>query len=261
MHPRPSTAASSAPSASRLVVAILASAIVPSCGQAPRVDLAITNARVFTAAGAVLEGAEVRISGDRITSIGTDLPPAASRETIDASGMTLLPGLIDTHVHLLIPWPNELGSDEALAAHVDEDVLPRLREYLDHGVTTILSTGDYWPEIRVLRDRVGSGEVPGPRILTAGPVFTAPEGHPTTTVCSRDDAWCRSRLAVEVATAGQAREQVLRIASEGADAIKAVLGGTLGARMEPAVFTALVDAAHEVGLRVYVHPDQPADAR
>ncbi|MDX1393781.1 MAG: amidohydrolase family protein [Gemmatimonadota bacterium] len=242
-----------------LATGLFAATATWSCEPAPRFDLAIENARIFTATGSVLEDADVGIEEDRISVIATDGSPVPARETIDASGMTLLPGLIDAHVHLLIKWPLELGSDEALAAHVEEGVIPRLREYLNHGVTTVFSTGDFWPAIRDLRDDVAAGHIPGPRILTAGPVFAAPDGHPSGTVCPPEDAWCRSRLSVEVATVGQAREAVLRVASEGPDAIKAILGGLLGPPMEPEVFSAVVDAAHEAGLRAYVHPDASSD--
>jgi enamidase len=243
-----------------LFSSMLAVAAVSGCEPAPAVDLAITNGRVFTASGVVLEGADVRIVDGRIVAVGRDLPAATPRETSDATGLTVVPGLIDAHVHLLIPWPPSVDSDEALATHIERNVLPRLREYLDHGVTTIFSTGDYWPAIRDLRQRVESGEVPGPRIRTAGPVFTGPDGHPAGTVCQLQNMWCRSQLAVEIASVDQARQEVARVASEGADAIKAVLGSTLRPGMDPAVFAAIVEAAHEAGLRAYVHPDAPSDA-
>ena len=180
--------------------------------------------------------------------------------TIDATGKTVMPGLIDAHVHVLIPIPPAIDSDDALAAHL-RDVTPgRLRDYLDHGVTTILSTGDYWPAIAEVRDRVADGELAGPRILTAGPVFTAPGGHPATTICLEGEPWCRANVAREVAGPAAAREHVRALAAEGVDVVKAVLGSILAPRLDPDVFAAMVDEAHAEGIRAYVHTATPADA-
>ena len=93
---------------------------------------------------------------------------------------TVLPGLIDTHRHLLMN--RALDSDEALARWMDTQLAASLQAYLESGLTTVMSTGDYLPAIMDVRRRLESGDLKGPRLLVAGPVFTASDGHPTVTV-------------------------------------------------------------------------------
>lgn len=243
----------------QLIVALALVGAACQTDAVPTADLAITHARVLTMTGEVLEDATITIADGRIDAVLTAGSPVEAADTIDAAGKTVMPGLIDAHVHLLIPIPPTLDSDQALAAHVSEVVPGRLGEYLEHGVTTVLSTGDYWPVIGEVRDRVASGELAGPRIITTGPVFTAPDGHPATTICG-GQPWCRANAAREVADPGAAREHVRGLAAEGVDAVKAVLGSMLAPRLDPDVFAAMVDEAHAAGIRAYVHTEMPVDA-
>jgi len=90
-----------------------------------------------------------------------------------------------------------------------------LRAFLEAGITTVFSTGDFWPYVANVRDRVRRGDLAGPRIRTAGPIITAPEGYPATTFCGFLDRggpnpWCRAHFVEEIKTA----EGALSVAAE-----------------------------------------------
>lgn len=199
---------------------------LPACAQNP--TLVIENGRVIVGDGTVLESGTVVISGDRIVSVGMESEAFPGAERIDAAGRTVLPGLIDTHVHVTMEQLFEQPrSDEAMLAFVEEGVPDRLRAYIEAGITAVMSAGEFWPFIEDARRRIDSGDLVGPRMRTAGPIFTAPDGHPAATFCGYLDAggpnpWCREHLTEEVETSQQARSAVTRLSREGANLIKLV---------------------------------------
>jgi enamidase len=255
---------------SRLLAVLLPAFLAVSCADSSEEPaLVVGNARVFVGDGTVLESASVAMAGDRIVSVavGTVEAPGASR--IDAEGRTVLPGLIDTHVHLLMEKLYEQPrSDADMTSYIAERLPERLRAYLRAGITTVMSPGDYWPFVAAIRDRVREGGLAGPRIHTAGPLFTGPGGHPAATFCGFLDQggqnpWCKEHLTVEVATPEEARAAVARIKREGVDRIKFVneaLDGTGAGALQPDVVGAIVDAAHGHDLRAYAHITDPAKA-
>lgn len=227
---------------------------------APAADLVIRDVRVLVGDGRVLEEATVAIEGGRIVFVGAGSEAPAGRTSIDGAELTLLPGLIDAHVHLLSPLLAMPGGEEELAAKIAAVVHAQLREYVEHGVTTIMTNGDYWPAVRELRDRVRAGELPRPRIRIVGPILTSVDGKPAVGMCP-PDSWCRSHLAVELASPQQARSSVRQLAEGGVDAIKAMVGAEgVASRLSNEALTAIVEEAHAAGLRVYVHPDEASDA-
>lgn len=127
---------------------------------APKPTLVVENGRVIVGDGQVMEDASVVVAGDSIVSVTSDSAQAPGARRIDASGKTVLPGLIDAHVHLTIP-PDGRDST-ALAEHLEENVPGILRGFLEHNVTTVRSTGEYWPWVGKLRNRVADGELKGP---------------------------------------------------------------------------------------------------
>lgn len=243
-----------------LGAAFVAGAVFPfvaSSAAAQDTTLIVENGRVIVGDGTVLERGSVVISEDRIVAV-TDQPlDALARDVrrIDASGKTVLPGLIDTHVHLLLEDddPPVPASDRELARFVERRLPGRLREYLARGFTTIMSTGDFWPHIREVRARLSDGELEGPRLMVVGPIFTDPGSHPAYSVCEQGDyrnPWCREHLTVEVDDPEAARAAVRRLAEGGVDAIKAVY------ELEPPVTRAIAEEAHRHGLTLYMHPPE-----
>ena len=148
-----------------LAVAVGAAALAPTGyprALAPRKDAApatrIDNVRLVSmrpGAPAVQLGHSVLVEGDRITAIGPApaLPTPAGARSVDGGGQTLLPGLIDAHVHV---W------DEA-----------ELAGYLAHGVTSVRNMSGM-PFHLPLAERIAEGRILGPDLLTSGPILHSP---------------------------------------------------------------------------------------
>src|SRR5206468_1851403 len=104
------------------------------------------------------------------------------------------------------------------------DLDANLRAYLYCGVTTILDPADIASQIFPRRERVRRGELLGPTIYAAGPMFTAPGGHPVPVLRQLAPWWLRwyliPRLAMQVDTPEEARRAVDEVVGKGADVIK-----------------------------------------
>ena len=120
----------------------------PLCAQ----DITITNARIVVANGTVIEQGSIVVRGGKIISVSQGAPSAAAGTTIDAKGMTAMPGFIDAHRHINT-GPNEKVQMQAL---------------LEAGYTTVLSGGGPAEGNITLRDHIEKGVINGPRIIPSG---------------------------------------------------------------------------------------------
>lgn len=93
---------------------------------------------------------------------------------IDLSKSTVMPGLIDAHVHLTIGWPPKLDQGDADAALV---TIENARKTLAAGFTTVRDLGATSRAIFVVRDAIKQGRFEGPRILAAGNIISVTNGH------------------------------------------------------------------------------------
>lgn len=235
-----------------LVLAIAVQSTVASAqATQPRPTLIVENGRVLVGDGTVLERASVVIAGDRVVRV-TDVPvPAPGARRIDARGGTVMPGLVDAHVHLTIA-PG-ITDSASLSRYVEQTLPGLLRAFLDHGITTIRSTGDHWPAIGTVRDRIAAGRLVGPRLVVAGPVVTYRGAHPATSVCA-GNAFCRARVVAEVGSAEEARATVHRLAGEGVDFVKVVSDSLIAPVQIPDdIMAAAIEQAHRDGLPVVAH--------
>jgi imidazolonepropionase-like amidohydrolase len=190
--------------------------------------LALTGIRVIDGTGAPPSDRQTAlVEGDRIAAVGpaaaVPVPPRA--QVIAGAGMTLLPGFVDTHVHLGLVRPVDV---------------------LLGGVTTVRDLG--WPAAE-LRDLEAAARQPGrsPRLRFAGQILTAFGGYPTRA------AWGRPGLAREVADDEDAGRAVAEMAEAGASVVKVALDPRVGPTFEPAVLRAVVRAAERRGLVVTAH--------
>jgi imidazolonepropionase-like amidohydrolase len=115
-------------------------------------DVVIANARVIVGNGTVIDRGAIVIRAGRIVSVGAGGANAAGLQTIDAHGMTAMPGFIDAHRHV------NTGPDEKA----------QMQALLDAGYTTVLSGGGPAEGNLMLRDHIESGQIRGPRIIPSG---------------------------------------------------------------------------------------------
>jgi ABC-2 type transport system permease protein len=139
----------------------------------------IRGARIFVGDGKVIELGSVLVHNGKIAAVyegeGPD-PKSVKASTIEAAGKTMLPGLIDVHVHLIAPG----GIYSDMSKYDPEPhMLRNLAAYLYSGVTAVRSVGDPLDTVLKVRSQVNSGERLGAELFTCGPLFTASGGHGT----------------------------------------------------------------------------------
>lgn len=191
-------------------------------------------------------GAQVHVEDGRITAVRPyDAPPPEGRPVLDRPAATVLPGLIDTHVHLVAgDEPDALTLDAHRSAAERERVVRRsLLAQLRAGVTTVRDLGDNrcWVLERTARDDE-------PAVLGSGPPITAPGGH-----CAALGGAARGTAAL--------RDAVAHRHERGASIIKVIVSGgamTAGSdllrlQFDTAEVRVVVDEAHRRGLAVTAH--------
>jgi imidazolonepropionase-like amidohydrolase len=215
----------------------------------------LTGARLIDGTGAPpLEDATVVIEEGRITAVdasGADMPVDST--PIDLGGMTLLPGLVDAHVHVTnFDMPRAMKGQEPIAPEVKHHFIAGgLRRMLRMGITTVRDVGAFGDDLLHARRAVRLGAIPGPRLLTCGRIISATSagGRHFERMYREADGPDEMRKAT--------REQFRR----GADFVKIMTTGARTCELEnssPAQVTraeiaAIVDEAHRMGYRVAAH--------
>ena len=220
-------------------------------------DLVITNARIIDGTGLTIENGEIVIAGGRISAVrdAATGPSPAGAVTIDANGMTVMPGMIDTHRHDLfadLRGFTLIDSDAGVAAAIDAQTPAKLGTLLDEGFTTVMMPGLYLEAALDVRRRLASGDLEGPRLLFSGPAFTAPGDFPVKGMVCGENAYCSANVAFEITGAEDARAHVGELSGAGVDAIK-VMRDKTGNDLDEVTFRAIVAEADEVDLPVYLH--------
>src|SRR6266567_3734486 len=139
--------------------------------------LAITNGTVIDGRGSdPLEGAVVLIECERITAVGkrahVNIPRDAT--VIDAAGGSILPGLIDTHVHFMLEYPDVLRSLLTPPSLRLLQAIPRMRATLEAGITTVRDAGGTPAGLKIA---VEQGIITGPRMQVAVSLISQTGGH------------------------------------------------------------------------------------
>ena len=210
--------------------------------------------------------ATIVISNGRIVSVQDGFTPApAGARLIDLSDRFVLPGLIDSHVHLT---SDRAGVEGTMAEFTDPVALRahetawNARKTLDAGFTTVRNLGSGDGLTLGLRDAIARGWAIGPRIVDAGTSLSTTTGHMDPTLGIREDF--HEALMADQSTcdgADDCRRAVRRQIARGADVIKiATTGGVnsriglgLGAQMFEDEVRAIVETAHLYGKKVAVH--------
>jgi imidazolonepropionase-like amidohydrolase/ABC-type multidrug transport system permease subunit len=135
----------------------------------------LTGMTLVDGLGDRIERARVVLDGNRIVEVGpatNDFPKGVP--VTDLSGFYMIPGLIDSHIHL--------GGSPGGSAFAEEFVPSRLiydtQVYLALGITSFVSLTDHVEDIERLRRDVAAGSMRAPRVYLSGPGITAPGGHP-----------------------------------------------------------------------------------
>ena len=210
----------------------------------------ITNARLVDGTGAApRDNVTVVIEDGRIARIRD----GGSEDVLDIGGRTLMPGLVDAHVHVsAFDLPKPLKGEPAVPPEVKHHFIAAgLREMLRMGITTVRDVGAFGDDVLHARRAIELGAFEGPRVLACGRIIsaTSPGGAHFVDMYREADGPDEMRKAT--------REQFRR----GADFIKIM---TTGARSvvledpEPAQMTreeiaTVVEEAHRMGFRVAAH--------
>ncbi len=226
----------------------------------------IRGARIFIGDGKVIENGSVLVRGGKISEVyegeGPD-PKTLKAETVEAAGKTILPGLIDVHIHLGAPG----GFLPDMSKYDAEKSMQRnLAAYLYSGVTTVRSVGDGLDSALKVRTIASSGEILGADLYTCGPMFTAPGGHGTEYFKDLPPT-VRTNLEKQLvrtpASSGEGHQQVDELKTRGVDCIKAILeagaGGRVFNRLDTALFDAIAQQAHADSLPLAVHTGDARD--
>ena len=199
--------------------------------------------------GPPIRNSVIVIEGERIKAVGQvgtlDVPAGA--EVISTEGMSVLPGLWDMHVHLMINGHADYEHwDKTYPAQFESVIMPAsARQLLLAGVTSARDLGAPLEASINVRDRINAGKLPGPTLYVSGP-FIQKAPYPGTELFR----W-------GIASPEDARAKVRKLADAGVDCIKLIDQDQMSAEEVGAV----VDEAHKHGLLVVGHSHRPEEIR
>jgi len=245
---------------------LFGTALIALSTAAPAMPTYIHAGRVITVPGSPVLGPSTIIVDDgRISSVQAGhLAPPAGTATIDLRGKTVLPGLIDSHVHL----DSDAGGDAKLVERMTNSVpqktmraLANGKKTLLAGFTTVRNLGDESGATMAIRDAAARREVSAPRIVDAARGFSATTGHgdPTVGIAEElhsafpQDELCDSVESCRRAVRIQVRRgaDVIKIATTGG--VNSRIGAGLGAQMFQDEVTSVVETARLYGKKVAAH--------
>ncbi len=191
----------------------------------------------------------VLVEGERIVAVGTvaTLPVPADATVISTEGMTVLPGLWDMHVHLMINGHADYEHwDKTYPAQFRDVIMPAsARQLLLAGVTGARDLGAPLDDSIAVRDAINAGRIPGPTLFVSGP-FIQKEPYPGT-----------EQFRWGVDSPADARAKVRKLADAGVDVVKLIDQD----QMSQEEVNAIVDEAHRHGLPVVAHAHRPEEIR
>ncbi|QSX74572.1 amidohydrolase family protein [Lysobacter arenosi] len=196
-----------------------------------------------------IQDSVVLIDGERITAVGSvgTLPVPAGTRVISTEGMTVLPGLWDMHVHLMINGHADYEHwDKTYPDRFRDVIMPAsAKQLLLAGVTGARDLGGPLEDSIAVRDAINSGKIPGPTLFVSGP-FIQKKPYPGT-----------EQFRWGVDSPSDARRKVRRLAEAGVDVVKLIDQD----QMSEAEVQAIVDEAHKHKLPVVAHAHRPEEIR
>jgi imidazolonepropionase-like amidohydrolase len=196
-----------------------------------------------------IRNAVVLVEGERIKAVGQvgSLAVPSGYDVISTEGMTVLPGLWDMHVHLMITGHSDYAHwDQTYPARFEKEIMPAsARQLLMAGVTSARDLGGPLEPSLNVRNRINRSEIPGPTLYVSGP-FIQHEPYPGTEAFR----WGVNGVA-------DAKEKVERLARAGVDVIKLIDQD----QMTMDEVHAVVRTAHAHQLPVVAHSHRPEEIR
>ena len=246
--------------AASFIAAILVLSMVRTCPTAVSADaevVAFVGAKIYTSpTDPPISNGTVVIRGEKIAEVGKTgtLPIPPDAKQIDCKGAVITAAFQNSHVHFAEQKWIDAATQPA------EQLTTQLSDiFTRYGFTTVVDTGSLLPNTVAIRNRIASGEVTGPRILTAGVPLYPPDGIP----------YYLSDLPPEIrnllpqpTTPAAAIAAVDDDLAGGADIIKLFTGSWIArGKVKPMpvdVATAAAEEAHKHGKLVFTHPSNVA---
>lgn len=249
-----------------IIRSLLASVCVPvlfctaTSGQsldAPNADLALVGGRIYVGPTdpPIVDGI-VLIHDGIITAVGPRerVRVPRSAPSLDCTGLTITAGFWNSHVHFFErKWENAAAIPAAELGRQIQDMITR------YGFTSVFDLGSMWENTRRIRDRIESGEVPGPGIRSTGEALLAPRAMPPAEIIRMLGNMFTP--SPEIADAAQATAASSALLRAGVDAVKVHLQRPPppAAPIPESAIRAAVVEAHRAGKPVFVHPNDRAD--
>ncbi|HZS54761.1 MAG TPA: amidohydrolase family protein [Bryobacteraceae bacterium] len=227
------------------------------------------SAKIIVGNGTVIPNGSVLVRNGKIAEVfqtPPSNPKSLNADIVESSGKTIIPGLIDMHIHIGAPggvyedqkrYMDPLAGDRRLAA------------YLYSGITAVRSTGDFLDSSLKLRKDINSGKYLGAELFTCGPLFTAEGGHPTELIKTFPQSMqqtAKEQFVRLPKSPDEARQQVDALKAAGVDCIKGVLeagsaGWGLFNHLDPAIYAAVIQEAAKDNLPSATHTGNAADVK
>jgi imidazolonepropionase-like amidohydrolase len=218
-------------------------------GQAPKIKALVGGTLIDGFGGRPIRNSVILIEGERITAVGQvgTLAVPAGAEIISTEGMSVLPGLWDMHVHLMINGHSDYTHwDKTYPAQFEPVIMPAsAKQLLLAGVTSARDLGAPLDASISVRNRINQGKIAGATIYVSGP-FIQHEPYPGTELFR----W-------GVKGGPDAAAKVTKLADAGVDVIKLIDQDQM---TEPEV-ASVVETAHKRGLPVVAHAHRPEEIR
>ncbi len=236
---------------------LIASATIPTMIRAESAKYLLRGVQIIDGTGAPASApSDILVEGNRIAQITpTGKIKSADGKVYDYTNKYVIPGLIAAHGHV----GQVNGLENGSINYNRENILRQLKQYEAYGVTTVASLGLNAPLFYELREELHSGKLPGADLFGADRGIGVAGGAPPAPALKiNDDQIDRPETPEQARAAVQAAKQ------RSADLIKFWLDdfqGSLPVKMKPEVFTAVIDEAHQQGLRVAAHVFYLDDAK